>query len=199
MRSVGVRRFTYGKGDFMRKDIAKILITEEEIDRITTRLAAEIDRDYAGDDKNLVLVCVLKGSIVFMGDIMKKITVPAQIDCIKASSYGAGTVSTGAVNIQLDLVRSDLNNCDLLVVEDIIDTGITLSHLTKYLIDKGARSVKTCTLLDKPSRRRVEFTPDYCGAEIPDEFVVGYGLDYNERYRALPFVGVLDPSVYSGE
>ena len=199
MRSVGVRRFTYGKGAFMRKDIAKILITEEQIDEITTRLAAEIDRDYAGEDKNLVLVCVLKGSIVFMGDIMKKITVPVEIDCIKASSYGAGTVTTGTINIHLDLVRPDLDKCDLLIIEDIIDSGLTLSYLTRYLLGKGARSVKTCTLLDKPSRRRVEFTPDYCGAEIPDEFVVGYGLDYNERYRALPFVGVLDPSVYSGE
>ncbi|MBQ2794251.1 MAG: hypoxanthine phosphoribosyltransferase [Clostridia bacterium] len=183
----------------MRKDIAKILVSAEEIDRITTRIAAEIDRDYAGEDKNLILVCVLKGSIVFMGDLMKKITVPVEIDCIKASSYGAGTVTTGTVNIHLDLVRPDLDKCDLLVIEDIIDSGVTLSYLTKYLKGKGARSVKTCTLLDKPSRRRVEFVPDYCGTEIPDEFVVGYGLDYNERYRALPYIGVLDPSVYSGE
>ena len=183
----------------MRKDIAKILITEEQIDEITTRLAAEIDRDYAGEDKNLILVCVLKGSIVFMGDLMKKITVPVEIDCIKASSYGAGTVTTGTINIHLDLVRPDLDKCDLLIIEDIIDSGLTLSYLTKYLLGKGARSVKTCTLLDKPCRRRVEFTPDYCGVEIPDEFVIGYGLDYNEDYRALPFIGVLDPSVYSGE
>ena len=183
----------------MRKDIAKILITEEQIDEITTRLAAEIDRDYAGEDKNLILVCVLKGSIVFMGDLMKKITVPVEIDCIKASSYGAGTVTTGTINIHLDLVRPDLDKCDLLIVEDIIDSGLTLSYLTKYLLGKGARSVKTCTLLDKPCRRRVEFNPDYCGIEIPDEFVIGYGLDYNERYRALPYIGVLDPSVYSGE
>ena len=183
----------------MRKDIAKILVTEEEIDAITTRIAAEIDRDYSDPSKNLILVCILKGSIVFMGELMKKITVPVEIDCMKASSYGAGTVTTGTVNIHLDLVRPDLDKCDLLVIEDIIDSGVTLSYLTKYLIGKGARSVKTCTLLDKPSRRRVEFTPDYCGIEIPDEFVVGYGLDYNERYRALPFIGVLHPSVYSGE
>lgn len=183
----------------MRKDIAKILVSEEEIDRITTRIAGEIDRDYAGEDKNLILVCILKGSIVFMGELMKKITVPVEIDCMKVSSYGAGTVTTGSVNIHLDLVRPDLDKCDLLIIEDIIDSGVTLSYLTKYLINKGARSVKTCTLLDKPSRRRVEFTPDYCGTVIPDEFVVGYGLDYNERYRALPYIGVLDPSVYSGE
>ena len=183
----------------MRKDMAKILVTEEQIDEITTRIAKEIDRDYAGEDKNLILVCILKGSIVFMGDLMKKITVPVEIDCIKASSYGAGTVTTGTINIHLDLVRPDLDKCDLLIVEDIIDSGLTLSYLTKYLLGKGARSVKTCTMLDKPSRRRVEFTPDYCGVEIPDEFVVGYGLDYNERYRALPYIGVLHPSVYSGE
>ena len=183
----------------MRKDIAKILVTEEEIDAITTRLAAEIDRDYADPDKHLILLCILKGSIVFMGELMKKVTVPVEIDCMKVSSYGAGTVTTGSVNIHLDLVRPDLDTCDVLIIEDIIDSGVTLSYLTKYLIGKGVRSVKTCTLLDKPSRRRVEFTPDYCGTEIPDEFVVGYGLDYNERYRALPYIGVLDPSVYSGE
>ncbi len=180
-------------------DVAKILVSEEEIDRITTRIAAEIDRDYSDSDKRLILVCILKGSIVFMGDLMKKITVPVEIDCMKVSSYGAGTVTTGTVNIHLDLIRPDLDRCDLLIVEDIIDSGVTLSYLTRYLKGKGARSVRTCTLLDKPSRRKVEFTPDYCGIEIPDEFVIGYGLDYNERYRALPYVGVLDPSVYSGE
>ena len=181
------------------KDIEKILISSEEIDRITTRIAAEIDRDYAGKDKNLILLCILKGSIVFMGDLMKKITVPLEIDCMKVSSYGAGTVTTGTVNIHLDLIRPDLDKCDILIVEDIIDSGVTLSYLTKYLKGKGAKSVRTCTLLDKPSRRKVDFVPDYCGVEIPDEFVIGYGLDYNERYRALPFVGVLHPSVYSGE
>ena len=183
----------------MRKDMAKILVTEEQIDQMTTRIAQEIDRDYAGEDKNLILVCILKGSIVFMGDLMKKITVPVEIDCIKASSYGAGTVTTGTVNIHLDLVRPDLDKCDLLIIEDIIDSGVTLSYLTRYLLGKGARSVKTCTLLDKPSRRVVDFTPDYMGLEIPDEFVVGYGLDYDERFRALPYVGVLSPSVYKGE
>ena len=180
-------------------DIARILVSEEEIDAVTTRIAAEIDRDYQGEDKHLILVCILKGSIVFMGDLMKKVTVPVEIDCMKVSSYGAGTVTTGTINIHLDLIRPDLDKCDLLIVEDIVDSGVTLSYLTKYLLGKGARSVRTCTLLDKPSRRKVEFTPDYKGLEIPDEFVIGYGLDYNERYRALPFVGVLDPSVYGGE
>ena len=183
----------------MNKDVAKILISGEDIDRITTRLAKEIDRDYSGDDKRLILLCILKGSIVFMGDLMKKITVPVEIDCMKVSSYGAGTVTTGTVNIHLDLMRPDLDKCDLLIIEDIVDSGVTLSYLTKYLLGKGAKSVRTCTMLDKPSRRKVEFVPDYCGTEIPDEFVIGYGLDYDEKYRALPYVGVLRPEVYGAE
>ena len=181
----------------MNKDVAKILVSEEEIDRITTRIAKEIDRDYAGANKRLILVCILKGSIVFMGDLMKKITVPVEIDCMKVSSYGAGTESSGQIHISLDLLRPDINTCDILIVEDIIDSGVTLSHLTKYLMLKGAKSVKTCTLLDKPSRRAVDFEADYIGVEIEDEFVVGYGLDYDERYRALPYIGILKPEVYT--
>ena len=181
----------------MNEFIDKILISQEEIDKITTRLAGEIDRDYGNSDKRLVLVCILKGSIVFMGGLMKKIKTPVEIDCMKVSSYGAGTESTGTVHIHLDLLRSDLADCNLLIIEDIIDSGITLSYLVKYLQNKGANNVKTCTLLDKPSRRKVEFVPDYCGTAIPDEFVIGYGLDYDERFRALPFVGVLKPEVYS--
>ncbi len=178
------------------KDIERILISEEEIDAHVTRIAAEIDRDYGRPDKRLVLLCILKGSIVFMGDLMKKLTIPLEIDCMKVSSYGAGTVSTGNINIMLDVVRPDIASCDFLIIEDIIDSGRTLSYLVGYLKHKGARSVKTCTLLDKPSRRVVEFTPDYVGQEIPDEFVVGYGLDYAEKYRALPYVGILKPEVY---
>ena len=170
----------------MNKDVAKILVSEEEIDRITTRLAKEIDRDYCGTDKRLILVCILKGSIVFVGDLMKKITVPVEIDCMKVSSYGAGTVTTGTVNIHLDLIRPDIDKCDLLIIEDIVDSGVTLSYLTKYLKGKGAKSVRTCTLLDKPSRRKVDYVPDYCGVEIPDEFVIGYGLDYDQEGRNLP-------------
>ena len=134
-----------------------------------------------------------------MGDLMKKIKTPVEIDCMKVSSYGAGTESSGKIHITLDLIRPDIEECDLLIVEDIIDSGRTLKYLTDYLMFKGARSVKTCTLLDKPSRRVVEFVPDYIGLEIPDEFVVGYGLDYDEKYRALPYVGILKPEVYSGE
>ena len=181
----------------MHKDIEKILVSEEQIDEAVTRLAAEIDRDYAGEDKHLVMLCILKGSIVFMGDLMKKLTVPVEIDCMKVSSYGAGTESSGRIHIALDLIRPDIDKCDILIIEDIVDSGNTLSYLVKYLGVKGAKSVRTCTLLDKPSRRKVDFVPDYCGFEIPDEFVVGYGLDYAERYRALPYVGVLKPEVYS--
>lgn len=181
----------------LNKDISKVLISEAELDAGVTRIAAEIDRDYAAPDKKLVLLCILKGSIVFMGDLMKKLTVPVEIDCMRVSSYGSGTVSSGNINIILDIIRPDISTCDFLVVEDIIDSGNTLSYLTKYLTNKGANSVRTCTLLDKPSRRTVEFTPDYVGFEIPDEFVVGYGLDYDEKYRALPYVGILKPEVYS--
>ncbi|MBR2965409.1 MAG: hypoxanthine phosphoribosyltransferase [Clostridia bacterium] len=180
----------------MNKAIERILVSEGEIERTVIRLADEISRDYVGEDKRLVLVCILKGSIVFTGDLMKRLTVPVEIDCMKVSSYGAGTTSSGSVKIHLDITREDISDCDLLVVEDIIDSGCTLSYLTEYLRLKGARSVKTCTLLDKPSRRKVDFTPDYVGIEIPDEFAVGYGLDYDERFRALPYVGVLKPSVY---
>lgn len=180
----------------MHKDIERVLLSEEELDGIITRLAKQLDRDYAGSDKRLVLVCILKGSVVFMGELMKKITVPVEIDFMRVSSYGGNTKTTGNINIVLDLMRKDMDQCDILVVEDIIDSGRTLSHLVQYLTMKGAKSVRTCTLLDKPSRREVDFRVDYVGQEIPDEFVVGYGLDYNEKYRALPFVGVLKRAVY---
>lgn len=181
----------------MHKDLARILITEEELDSIISRIAGELDRDYSGEDKRLVLLCILKGSVVVMGELMKKITVPVEIDFMRVSSYGSGTTSSGNVNIILDLLRKDLEQCDIVIVEDIIDSGRTLSYLSNYLKLKGARSVRTCTLLDKPSRREVDFTADYVGCEIPDEFVVGFGLDYDEKYRALPYVGVLKEEVYN--
>ena len=181
----------------LTEDVEKILLTEEQIRQRVSDIAKEIDRDYRDAPGKLVLLCILKGSVVFMADLMKAISLPVDIDFMKVSSYGAGTVSTGIIRILLDLHREDLANCDLIIVEDIIDSGKTLSHLTKYLQLKGAKSVRTCALLDKPERREVEFTPDYSGFVIPDEFVVGYGLDYNESYRELPFVGVLKPSVYS--
>ncbi len=181
----------------MNKDIARILVDEAELDRIVTRVAAEIDREYNRPGKRLLLLAILKGSVVFMGDLMKKLKTPLEIDFMKVSSYGAGTHTSGNINIHLDLQKKDIHDCDILVVEDIIDSGRTLSYLIDYLTLKGARSVKTCTLLDKPSRREVDFHADFCGTEIPDEFVVGYGLDYNEKYRALPYVGILKPEVYS--
>lgn len=181
----------------MHKDLARILITEEELSTIISRIASELDRDYAGEDKRLVLLCILKGSVVVMGELMKKITVPVEIDFMRVSSYGAGTKSSGNINIILDLYREDLNECDIVIVEDIIDSGRTLAYLSNYLRLKGARSVRTCTLLDKPSRREVDFSADYVGCEIPDEFVVGFGLDYDEKYRALPYVGILKEEVYS--
>lgn len=183
----------------LTQNIKDVLVSGEEIDAITTRIAAEIDRDYKDADGRLLLLCILKGSVVFMGDLMKKVTLPVEIDFMKVSSYHDGTVSSGRINILLDLHRSDLSECNIIIVEDIIDSGRTLSYLMNYLTINGARSVRTCTLLDKPSRRHpdcVNFTPDYVGCEIPDEFVVGYGLDYAEQYRALPFVGILKPEVY---
>ncbi|MGN1048676.1 MAG: hypoxanthine phosphoribosyltransferase [Eubacteriales bacterium] len=180
----------------INQDIAEILIDEKEIDGICTRIANEISEDYRGSKKKLLLLCILKGSVVFMGELMKKISVPVEIDFMKVSSYGGGTSSTGNINILLDLHRGDLGDVDIIVVEDIIDSGRTLSHLSEYLRLKGANSVRTCTLLDKPSRREVDFTPDYVGKVIEDKFVVGFGLDYDEKYRALPYVGVLKPEIY---
>ena len=178
----------------MINEVERILLSEDEIEKKVSELAEKISRDYKG--KNLLLLGILKGSVVFMGDLMKHLTIPTQIDFMRVSSYGHGTVSSGRVNIILDVFRNDIEECDILVVEDIIDSGKTLSYLVQYLKNKGARSVRTCAMLDKPSRREVDFSPDYVGAEIPDEFVVGYGLDYNEDYRALPYVGVLRREVY---
>ena len=180
----------------MDKDVEKILLNEEELDKITTRLANEIENDYK-DSKNVLLLGILKGSVVFMSDLMKKIKKPLQIDFMKVSSYGGGTTTTGKINIILDLHRDDISELDIIVVEDIIDSGKTLTYLCEYLKLNGAKSVKTVTLLDKPSRREVDFVPDYCGAQIPDEFIVGYGLDYAENYRTLPYVAILKKEVFS--
>lgn len=181
----------------MINDVKSILLNEKELDEITSTLAKKIENDY--QDKNLLLLGILKGSVVFMSDLMKKINLPMQIDFMKVSSYGAGTKTTGKINIMLDLHRNDLSKLDILIIEDIIDSGRTLSYLSEYLRLAGAKSVKTVTLLDKPSRREVDFTPDYCGTTIPDEFVVGYGLDYAENYRTLPYVAILKPRVYKSK
>jgi hypoxanthine phosphoribosyltransferase len=180
----------------MNKDILKVLVNEEELEATVSKIAAQIDKDYADADGKLLLVAILKGSVVFMGDLMKKIKLPIEVDFMKVSSYGAGTVSTGNINILLDLQRKDIEKCNILLIEDIIDSGKTLSHLVNYLQLKGAKSVRTCTLLDKPSRREIRFEADYIGLQIPDEFVVGYGLDFDEKYRALPYIGILKPEAY---
>ena len=181
----------------MRNDIESVLVTEEELSSIIDRLAAQITEDYKNSDKKLVLVCILKGSLMFTTELMKRIPLPLEVEFMKVSSYGSKTVSSGIINIHLDIKRDDMADIDFLVVEDIIDSGSTLSHLVRYLKERGAVSVKTATLLDKPERRTVDFNPDYYGTIIPDKFVVGFGLDYNEMYRNLPYVGVLKPEVYS--
>ena len=178
-------------------DVQEILLTEEQIKTRVKELARQIDEYYQDLDGKLVLLCILKGSVVFMADLMKAVTVPVDIDFMKVSSYGAATSTSGNIKIHLDLHREDLDECHILIVEDIIDSGRTLSHLSKYLQFKGAKSVRTCTLLDKPERREVDFEADYSGFVIPDKFVIGYGLDYDEAYRELPYVGVLSPSVYT--
>lgn len=181
----------------MNNDVLRILVSEKEIDEATTRIAAEIDRDFGGKSEHLVLLGILKGSIPFLADLMKKVKSNPEIELMKVSSYGSGTKSSGSVKIVFDWQRDNIEECDIIVVEDIIDSGRTLSYLCEYLKQKGAKSVRTCTMLDKPSRREVDFTPDYCGYTVPDEFVIGYGLDYDERYRALPYIGVLKPEIYT--
>lgn len=181
----------------MKDVIESILVSEEEIGKICDRLAAEITKDYKDSDKKLVLVCILKGSLMFTSELMKRIDLPLEVDFMKASSYGSQTFSSGVINIHLDIKRDDMADVNFIIIEDIIDSGNTLSHLVRYLKERGAASVRTCALLDKPERRTVEFELDYRGTVIPDKFVVGFGLDYNEEYRNLPFVGVLKPEVYS--
>ena len=183
----------------MLKDIERVLLNSEQLDAITDRIADQINNDYKNSNKKTVFICILKGSLMFTSELMKKVTIPAEIEFMKVSSYGSQSVSSGIINIHLDIKRDDLEEVDFIIVEDIIDSGRTLAHLVRYLKEKGANSVRTCTMLDKPDRRTVNFTPDYCGEVIPDEFVVGFGLDYNEKYRNLPFVGVLKPEVYGGK
>jgi|1186.fasta_scaffold466832_2 hypoxanthine phosphoribosyltransferase len=180
----------------LEADIGEILLTEAEIAAKTAELGRRISEDYAG--RNLTLVSVLKGSLPFMADLMRQISLPLRIDLMEVSSYGGtATESSGLVRIMKDLSASIADE-DVLLVEDIIDTGLTLNYLVRYLRGKSPASLRICTLLDKPARRLVDIPVDYVGFEIPDQFVVGYGLDYSERYRNLRFVGVLRPEVYSG-
>lgn len=181
----------------MKEDIAKILISQDELARKVNELAQKITQDYRHSNRQLVLLIILKGSMPFATDLMRQIPLPLEVECMKVSSYGASTKNSGEIKITLDLMRDGLDNLDILIVEDIVDSGRTLARLTQLLRNRGANSVKTVTLLDKPDRREVSFSPDYCGFVVPNEFVVGYGLDYAEKYRNLPFVGVLKPEVYS--
>ncbi len=177
----------------MVEDVKDILISEEEIKKIVKKLGKEITEDYK--NKNLILISVLKGSVVFMADLMREIDLPLKIDFMIVSSYGDKTVSSGKVKIVKDL-DIDLSDLDVLMVEDILDTGRTLSSLIEILKTRKPKSLKLCTFLDKPDRRQTRIEADYVGAQIPDEFVVGYGLDFDQKYRNLPYVGVLKPQIY---
>ena len=177
----------------IKNDISRVLVSEQEAKDICARLGRQISEDYK--DKKLLLVSVLKGAVVFMADIMRNITCDCQIDFMAVSSY-SGTKTTGVVKFKKDL---DINpeGMDILLVEDILDSGVTLAYLKNLLYDRNAASIKVCAFLDKPANRKADIKAEYVGKIIPDEFVVGYGLDYDEKYRNLPFVGVLDESVYS--
>lgn len=176
------------------RDLTKILVSREEIAEAVAALGKRITEDYRG--KELLLVGILKGSVVFFADLIRAIDLPLKTEFMAVSSYGAATRTSGVVSLVKDLT-ADITGMHVLIVEDIVDSGMTLSYLSKYLSTRGAASIKIATLLDKPERRRVDLKADYFCFTIPDEFVVGYGLDYAEKYRNLPDIGVLDPRVYS--
>ncbi len=180
----------------MHKDVESMLFTAEEINSMVKRIGKQITEDYK--DKNLLLVCVLKGSVCFMADLMRAIELDCKIDFMDAKSYGNSTVTNGVVSITRDL-NYDISDYDIMIVEDIFDSGRTLEKLTQIFSVRGPKSVACCSLLDKPERRAegVTLELDYVGAKVPDAFVVGYGLDYNENYRNLPYIGILKPEVYS--
>lgn len=178
----------------LHDDVGEILISEEEIRTRTRELGRQISQDYQGRD--LLLVCVLKGAITFLADLMRQIAVPHAIDFMAISSYGASTRSSGVVRILKDL-DTNIDGCNVLIVEDIIDTGRTLSYITANLKTRHPKSLRICTLLDKPSRREIDIPLDYVGFEIPNKFVIGYGLDYGEIYRNLSYIGVLKEEKYA--
>ena len=180
----------------MYNDLDGILYTKEQLAEAVKKLGQQITKDYQG--KKPVMICILKGASVFFVDLIREIDLPLESDFMVVSSYGASTKSSGEVKLVKDLDRS-INGRDVIVVEDIVDSGMTLSFLKRILLDRGAASLRIATLLDKPARRRVELEVDYSCYEIPDAFVVGYGLDYNETYRNLPDVGVLSPRIYANE
>lgn len=177
----------------LEKDIQEILFTEEQLKNRVQEIARQIEADYAG--KEIMLISVLRGSFIFMADLCRAIDLPCTLDFMSVSSYGTGTTSSGQVQITKDLTE-DITGRHVIVVEDILDSGNTLSYLFQLLQARNPASLKLCTLLDKPSRRSKPITADYVGFTVPDEFVVGYGLDYDELYRNLPYIGVLKPQVY---
>jgi hypoxanthine phosphoribosyltransferase len=174
-------------------DVAEVLLTEEQIGERVAALGAELAADYA--DRDPILIGVLKGSVVFLADLVRAMPIPLSLDLMEVSSYGSGTESSGQVRILKDL-KGSIEGRHVLVVEDIIDTGLTLNYLLRYLGERAPASLRVACLLDKPARRLAEMEIDYRGFSIPDRFVIGYGLDYDERYRNLPYIGVLKPSVY---
>jgi hypoxanthine phosphoribosyltransferase len=177
----------------MINDMESILLTEEQIRDRVAQMGAEISRDYA--DKDPLFVGVLKGCFVFMADLMRAVSVPCGMDFMVVSSYGSGVKTTGAVEIIKDLSQ-DIQGRHIVIVEDILDTGVTLHYLSRYLKNRDPASVTIATFLDKPERRRADVSARYVGFTVPDAFVVGYGLDYAEKYRNLPFVGILKPEIY---
>ncbi|MCH3971610.1 MAG: hypoxanthine phosphoribosyltransferase [Oscillospiraceae bacterium] len=179
----------------MLGDIQEVLFSEKQLAAIVERIGNQISEDYKG--KRLLLASVLKGSVVFMADLMRAIKIPCEVDFMSVSSYGSGTKSSGIVKITKDL-DINLEGYDLLVVEDILDSGVTLHYILRMMQARNPNSIRLCTLFDKPERRTVEVKADYVGAEVPDAFIVGYGLDYAQKYRNLPFVGVLKPEIYGG-
>jgi hypoxanthine phosphoribosyltransferase len=179
----------------LEKDVAEVLIDEATLQAKVTELGARISADYG--DRQVTLVSVLKGALPFMADLMRSISIPVRIDLMEVSSYGGATETSGQVRILKDLSSSIVGR-HVLIVEDIIDTGLTLNYLTEYLTGKDPASLRICALLDKPARRLVDIDIAYRGFEIPDRFVIGYGLDYDEIYRNLPYIGVLRPEVYGG-
>ena len=180
--------------DNMKEDVLRVLLSEDEIREKVRELGGKITADYK--NSNLMLVTVLKGAVVFLADLMRQIDVPAEIYFMVVSSYGSGVKSSGVVKIVKDL-DVPLAGKDILIVEDILDSGLTLSYIKELLESRGPRSIRIATLLDKPSRRKVDLQADYIGFSVPDEFVIGYGLDYDEKYRNLPYIGILKPEVYS--
>lgn len=179
----------------MKNDISQVLMSREDIQEIVDRIGKQITEDYR--DKDLLMVSILKGSVIFVADLMRAVEVNCAIDFMAVSSYGSGTKTSGVVKIIKDLDKP-IDGKDVLLVEDILDSGMTLSYIIEMLSARNPASIKICTLFDKPDRRVMPIKADYIGARVPDEFIVGYGLDYAERYRNLPYIGVLKPEIYNG-